>query len=45
MGPIPETVIGANIVDHRDKTLLKMLEAAEADPSFPDSIASRWSMR
>ena len=35
-GEIPETVIGANIVDHRDKTLLKMLEAAEADPSFPE---------
>ncbi len=35
-GEIPETVIGANVVDHREKTLLKMLEAAEADPSFPE---------
>src|SRR3972149_3832144 len=35
-GSIPEMVIGANIVDHREKTLLKMLEAAEADPSFPE---------
>ena len=35
-GEIPETVIGANIVDEREKTLLKMLEAAEADPNFPE---------
>jgi len=35
-GEIPETVIGANIVDQREKTLLNMLEAAEADPNFPE---------
>jgi enediyne biosynthesis protein E7 len=35
-GSIPEMVIGANVMDHRENTLLKMLEAAEADPSFPE---------
>jgi len=35
-GSIPETVIGANIVDHREKTLLKMILEAEADPDFPE---------
>ncbi len=34
-GSIPETVIGANIVDHREKTLLRMIETAEADPELP----------
>ena len=35
-GSIPDTVIGANVVDHRERTLLAMLEKAEADPSFPE---------
>jgi enediyne biosynthesis protein E7 len=35
-GSIPDTVIGANVLDHRERTLLKMLEAAEADPNFPE---------
>ena len=35
-GSIPETVIGANIVDHREKTLLNMILEAEADPDFPE---------
>ena len=35
-GSIPDTVIGANVLEHREKTLLKMLEAAEADPNFPE---------
>jgi cytochrome P450 len=35
-GEMPGTVMGAGIIDHRDKTLLKMLEDAEADPSFPE---------
>ena len=34
-GSIPDTVIGANVLEQREKTLLKMLEAAEADPEFP----------
>ena len=29
-------MIGADIVEHREKTLLKMLEEAEADPNFPE---------
>jgi cytochrome P450 len=33
---IPDTVIGANVLDYREKTLLKMLQAAEADPNFPE---------
>jgi enediyne biosynthesis protein E7 len=35
-GSIPDTVIGANVLEYREKTLLKMLQAAEADPSFPE---------
>jgi cytochrome P450 len=35
-GSIPETVIGADIVDHREKTLLNMILEAEADPDFPE---------
>jgi cytochrome P450 len=35
-GSIPDTVIGANVLEQREKTLLKMLEAAEADPNFPE---------
>ncbi|HZP10751.1 cytochrome P450 [Methyloceanibacter sp.] len=35
-GSIPDTVIGANVLDYREKTLLKMLQAAEADPNFPE---------
>jgi len=33
---IPDTVIGANILEHRENTLLKMLERAEADTDLPD---------
>ncbi len=35
-GSIPDTVIGANVLEYREKTLLKMLQAAEADPNFPE---------
>ncbi|MEZ0279044.1 MAG: cytochrome P450 [Methylibium sp.] len=35
-GEMPGTVIEAGIIDHREKTLLKMLEDAEADPDFPE---------
>jgi enediyne biosynthesis protein E7 len=35
-GQIPEMVTGAGVLDHRDKTLLRMLEEAEADPTFPE---------
>ncbi len=35
-GQIPEMVTGAGVLDHRDKTLLKMLEEAESDPTFPE---------
>jgi enediyne biosynthesis protein E7 len=35
-GSIPDTVMGANVLEYREKTLLKMLQAAEADPSFPE---------
>jgi cytochrome P450 len=35
-GSIPDTVIGANVLEQREKTLLKMLEAAEANPDFPE---------
>jgi cytochrome P450 len=35
-GSIPDTVIGANLLQHREKTLLRMLQEAEADPSFPE---------
>src|SRR6516165_6612739 len=30
-GSIPDTVIGAGVLEHREKTLLRMLENAEAD--------------
>ncbi len=33
---IPDTVIGAVEKDHREKHLLKMLQAAENDPDFPE---------
>ncbi|MGA9602959.1 MAG: cytochrome P450 [Methyloceanibacter sp.] len=35
-GSIPDTVIGANVLEYREKTLLNMLQAAEADPGFPE---------
>ncbi|MET0667973.1 MAG: cytochrome P450 [Methyloceanibacter sp.] len=35
-GEMPGTVMEAGIIDHREKTLLKMLEDAEADPDFPE---------
>ncbi|MGC1346754.1 MAG: cytochrome P450, partial [Methyloceanibacter sp.] len=35
-GSIPDTVVGANVLEHREKTLLRMIEAAEADPNFPE---------
>ena len=35
-GSIPDTVIGAGVLEHREKTLLRMLEEAEADPNFPE---------
>lgn len=35
-GSIPDTVIGANVLEYREKTLLKMLDGAEADPNFPE---------
>jgi cytochrome P450 len=35
-GSIPEMVTGAGVLDHREKTLLRMLEEAEADPNFPE---------
>ena len=35
-GEMPETVMNAGIIDHREKTLLRMLEDAEADPRFPE---------
>jgi enediyne biosynthesis protein E7 len=35
-GSIPDTVMGANVLEHREKTLLKMLQEAEADQSFPE---------
>jgi enediyne biosynthesis protein E7 len=33
---VPDMVMGANILDHREKTLLTMLQEAEADPDFPE---------
>ncbi len=33
---IPEAVLGANIVENRQNTLLASLERAEADPDFPE---------
>ena len=35
-GAIPDTVMGANVLEYREKTLLNMLQAAEADPGFPE---------
>ena len=35
-GSIPDTVIGAGVLEHREKTLFRMLENAEADPNFPE---------
>lgn len=35
-GGLPDTVLGAPVVEHRQKTLLRMLEEAEADPNFPE---------
>ena len=35
-GAVPESVIGADPVDHRMNTLLTMLQDAEADPEFPE---------
>jgi cytochrome P450 len=35
-GEMPGTVMDAGIIDHREKTLLKMLEDAEADADFPE---------
>ncbi|MEJ2516859.1 MAG: cytochrome P450 [Methyloceanibacter sp.] len=33
---VPDTVIGANVIDHREKTLLTAMLEAEADPDFPE---------
>jgi enediyne biosynthesis protein E7 len=33
---IPDSVIGAGILEHREKTLLRMLENASSDPDFPE---------
>jgi cytochrome P450 len=33
---VPDMVMGANILEHREKTLLTMLQDAEADPDFPE---------
>jgi cytochrome P450 len=33
---VPDMVMGANILEHREKTLLTMLQQAEADPEFPE---------
>jgi cytochrome P450 len=35
-GSIPDTVMGAHVLEYRGKTLLNMLQAAEADPGFPE---------
>ena len=35
-GEVPDTVLGAPIIDHREKTLLKMMLDAEQDPEFPE---------
>jgi enediyne biosynthesis protein E7 len=35
-GSVPDQVMGAGVLDHRSKTLLTMLKAAEADPAFPE---------
>lgn len=33
---VPEQVLAADVIDGREKTLLRMLEEAEADPDFPE---------
>jgi enediyne biosynthesis protein E7 len=33
---VPDIVMAANILEHREKTLLTMLQEAEADPDFPE---------
>jgi cytochrome P450 len=33
---VPDAVIGAGILEHRENTLLKMIENAAADPDFPE---------
>ena len=33
---VPDMVMGANVVENREKTLLNMLLEAEADPEFPE---------
>jgi cytochrome P450 len=33
---VPDIVLGANIVENRENTLLRSLERAEADPDFPE---------
>jgi cytochrome P450 len=35
-GAVPETVMAADPREHRERTLLKMMEAAVADPGFPE---------
>lgn len=35
-GAVPDKVMGADVIDRRSKTLLSMLQAAEADPTFPE---------
>ncbi|MDH3579900.1 MAG: cytochrome P450 [Hyphomicrobiales bacterium] len=35
-GAVPDQVLGSSIIDDREKTLLKMILDAEADPDFPE---------
>ncbi len=35
-GAVPDTVLDAPILEHREKTLLNMILEAEADPDFPE---------
>jgi cytochrome P450 len=35
-GALPDLIAGSNVIDHRENTLLKMIEQAEADPDFPE---------
>ena len=35
-GEVPDTVLGAPIIDQREKTLLQMMLKAEQDPDFPE---------
>lgn len=35
-GEVPDSVIGAPIIEQREKTLLNMILEAEADPEFPE---------